>query len=248
MDPVIRSAQLAPSRTRLTTQPVAGAQAPPLAGVNPRAEDHAVQAEKEQALRAEIEQSLRAQWEQLARDERARARSDGYAAGLAAARQTVDEANQQQRARFEQDTADLLQSLARIHAEAVDRLQDAVGELAFAAVCRLVSQRAGSREFVQLLVEQACAGLRADSRATARLHPRDIELLSDLSVADDPGAPELRVGGLLLTLVADDSLALGGCVLESASGQLDGGLEAQLRRLHAVMARPTEGDMGGAKP
>lgn len=63
-----------------------------------------------------------------------------------------------------------------------------------------------------------------------RLHPRDLDLL-----AGQAGTLSLA-GGVSLTLVADDALALGGCSVETESGQFDGSLATQLQRLHELLA------------
>jgi len=104
------------------------------------------------------------------------------------------------------------------------------GEVAFAAVCHLVGRQAATRPFVLGLVEQICRQLRTDVRAMARMHPCDIDTLREL-LQDG----ELRVHSLGLEVVPDESLELGGCVIEAASGRYDGALEGQLRRLHAVL-------------
>ena len=100
-------------------------------------------------------------------------------------------------------------------------------------MCRLAGEQSAARGFVRGLVEQTCAGLRADSSATARMHPRDIRTLGDL--LGGPLGDVYRVHSIGLELRPDESLALGGVVLEAASGRYDGGLETQLRRLHAVL-------------
>jgi flagellar biosynthesis/type III secretory pathway protein FliH len=62
------------------------------------------------------------------------------------------------------------------------------------------------------------------------MHPRDLALIREL-MRDD----ELRLRTLQVQLVADESLQFGGCIVEAPSGDYDGGLENQLRRLHAIL-------------
>ena len=186
-------------------------------------------------MRDEIEKQVRAELashvQKLYDSERARACADGYADGLtevrAAAEQDLAQIHEQLKVKVES----ALSALEQAHEAALTNLQTSVGEVAFAAVCRLVGQKAGSQEFVLDLVEHTCAQLRGDVMATARLHPRDIHTLREL-LQDR----ELRVRSLELKVVPDESIELGGCVIEAASGQYDGGLESQLRRLHAVLA------------
>ena len=215
MDALIRAARLAPFRLRLSETRVPA----PLTS-HPAAP----------SLREQMEAQVRAESDARCQEQYDAARERGRLDGLAEARQLAaqDRAAARDELRAQVDAA--IAALGRAHTEALARLESCVGEVAFAAVCRLVGEKAGTFEFVSGLVAQACAQLRAETRATARLHPRDVELLRG---ADEGG--ELRVQAIDLTLVPDDTLPLGGCVLEAASGRFDGGLEQQLRRLHAVL-------------
>jgi flagellar assembly protein FliH len=229
MDALIRSARLAPHRTRLSEAP-AGRSRGTDAASQP---DEALSAAE--SMRAAVEKQVRDELalhlQKLHESERARGYADGYADGLneaqVAAMKELAQTHEQLRAEME----GALCALEQAHRAALAILQSSVGEVAFAAVCRLVGQKAGSRELVLDLVERTCAQLRGDVLATARLHPRDIQVLQEL-LQDR----ELRVRSLGLKVFPDEALELGGCVIEAASGQYDGGLEGQLRRLHAVLA------------
>lgn len=219
MDALIRSVRLAPSRTRLSDAHQADEVAP-----NP-----------EEIVRADIEARLRteaaAQAQKLYEAERKRAHAEGRAAGIEEARAHVDKVLTEQRETFQRQFDEALSALRRAHELALVQLDSAVGELAFAAVCRFVGSNAAKTWFVSSVVEQVCTVLRGDAVATARLHPRDIQILNELQ-ADG----EMRIASVGLKLIPDGSLQLGGCVLEAASGHYDGGLENQLQRLHAVFA------------
>jgi flagellar assembly protein FliH len=216
MDALIRAARLAPFRMRLSETRAPAALIPhPAAAPSLREQIEA-------QLRAEMAVQLQEKYEA----ERVRARVDG----LAEAKQIASDDRAADRAELRAQLEAAVAALERTHAEALERLESSVGEVAFAAVCRFVGHKACSLDFVRGLVEQACAQLRSETTATARLHPRDVDLLRSVL---EGGA--LRVQSLGLTLVADDTLPLGGCVLEASSGQFDGGLENQLRRLHGVL-------------
>jgi flagellar assembly protein FliH len=217
MDTLIRSAQLAPFRTRLSELRTAQPGQPVL-----------------DPLREEIERQVRAesaaQIQQLYESERLRARAEGHADGVAAGKAAAATELAQACERLTVQTNRALSALAEAHRAALLKLESSVGELTFAALCRLVSAQVTSRSFVLGIVEHTCAALRADLNATVRLHPRDIETLRE-SLQDD----QLRVDSLGLKVVPDESLVLGGCVIEAPSGHYDGGIENQLRRLHAVL-------------
>jgi len=136
--------------------------------------------------------------------------------------------------------------MAQAHAAALAALESSVGELAFAAVCRLVGHCAASEEFVLGLVRHTCALLHGEVRATLRLHPRDVALLRGRLQGQGTPDLELQLRSLALQVIPDATLALGGCVVEAASGHYEGGLDGQLRRLHAVLTRAS-GDTAPAE-
>ena len=224
MDTLIRAASLAPSRLRLSET---------RANLSmPAAADAARELLEEQrslAMREELEAQLRAetrqQMQELYQAERERAHRDGLAEARSTAADELARSQEQLRARL--DAA--LAALAGAHDAVLRRLEASVGEVSFAAVCHFVGRQLASAEFVLALAGQTCAQLRAET-ATARLHPRDVALLDQFLEGD-----VLRIQSIGLKLEPDASLTLGGCVVESASGTFDGGLENQLRRLHAAL-------------
>jgi len=214
MDALIRSAWLAPSRTRLSDS-------------RPVVEVESLRTQIERELRAEIT----AQAQKLYEEERKRAHADGYADGIADAKHTADEMLKQQRQSIEDRVATLLSAMEQQHRLALSNLQADAGEIAFAAVCRLVGNSIAAQPFVMGLIEQACAQLRGDEVATVRLHPRDIELLGE-RVRNG----KLRIRCFVLDVTPDESLTLGGCVLDASTGQYDASLDGQLGRLHQLLA------------
>jgi flagellar assembly protein FliH len=232
MDPVIRSAQLAPFRTRLSeasaagTRPGAPGTSAPALRTDPRTVQETMRVEIEKHLRAE----LATQAQKLFETERERARLAGNAMAVAEAKAAASKELERTTEQLQSKLDRVLSAMEQAHSAVLAKVESSVGEVAFAAVCRLVGHKAASQTFVMGLIEHTCAELRADAIATARLHPRDVHTLRDL-LQDH----ELRVGGLGLKVLADESVALGGCVIEAGSGHYDGGLESQLRRLHAVL-------------
>jgi flagellar assembly protein FliH len=235
MDALIRAARIAPKRARLSE--ARGAMAPDGSAASVGMPQPATRPLRD-ILREEVEREVRAEIAEEARRtyeaERERAETDGYAAGLDFARAGVDEATARTRDELRATATTALAALERAHKAALARLELSVGEVAFVSICRIVGERALSREFVEALVEQVCAQLRSQSVATARLHPRDIEILRELFAGD-----ELRVAALALQVIPDESLELGGCVLETDVGCYAGDLEGQLRRLHALLTHPS---------
>jgi len=232
MGPVIRAAQIAHPRKRLTrafVQQPDRASGPSAGGLSGIGQADTLRSEIERQVRAELQHGL----DELRDSERARARTEGHAAGL----EDGLEAAASDLARTCEDLVAranrALSALEQAHRAVLSKLESGAGEVAFAAVCQLVGLQAATRPFVLGLVEQICRQLRTDSIAMARMHPRDVDTLREL-LQDG----ELRVHSLGLEVVPDESLELGGCVIEAASGRYDGALEGQLRRLHAVLTDP----------
>jgi len=229
MGPLIRAASLATVRRRLSEVHAGGR--PGAIGQELAAKD-AVRQEIEQQVREELGRHL-----QTVLDvERQRAYVEGHATGLAQGRADAATELVQERDKLTLQVCGALAALEQAHEAALDKLESSVGEVAFAAVCRLLSRQLVSRSLVVEIVEQTCSLLRTETFATARLHPRDIDTLRELTVGK-----ELQIQGVKLRLIPDESLRLGGCVIESSSGQFDGGLESQLRRLHVVLNAADEG-------
>jgi flagellar assembly protein FliH len=228
MDALIRSARLAPARTRLSENRKVGAQASGngSTGEPLRSAQEMWREELERQIRGEIE----SQAQRLYQSERDRGYADGHADGLAEARdeaaKDLERIHDGLRARLDS----VLAALEKTHQAIVSNVQASVGEVAFAAVCRLVGRKELSHAVVLQVVEHACTQLHMETGATIRLHPRDVETVTELLRHDGS-----RVQALGLKLVSDESLQLGGCVVEGNSGQYDGGLESQLRRLHAIL-------------
>lgn len=225
MGPLIRSASLAAARRRLSDIRE-GAVEQTLAAKD------AARLELERQVRDELTRHL----EEVLDVERQRAYAEGHTKGLAQGRADAAAELAQDREKLMLQARGALAALAQAHEVALTRFESSVGEVAFAAVCRLLSRELSSRSLVLGIVEQICSALRNETLATARLHPRDVEILRELTGGDD-----LLVKGLRLNVVADDTLRLGGCIIESSSGRFDGGLESQLRRLHAVLDATSTG-------
>jgi flagellar assembly protein FliH len=222
MDALIRSAQLASARTRLS-EARAVSVAPTL---NPSPESESPRAALERQLRAEITAELKKHYDAALAD----AREEGYADGAAAGREDAARELARERAELREEVERAVAALEQAHESSWFQLHASVGEVAFAAVCRLVGEQSQSPAFVLSLVENTCARLRAEAVATARLHPRDINTLREV-LSDE----RLHLRSLSLNVVADESLELGGCRIEAASGHFDGSLNTQLRRLYDVL-------------
>jgi flagellar assembly protein FliH len=126
-----------------------------------------------------------------------------------------------------------LESLGQIIASARAALdtgiagtEDVMVEIAFEAVCKILGDAMQRPEGVVAVVREVLSTMRERERLVVRVAPVDYDLLKQhrgqLLQGDD---------GKTIDLVADERLALGGCLVETTGGMLDGRLETQLQRL-----------------
>lgn len=172
------------------------------------------------ALRLKAAQELasaRAEAEQELASAHADAERRGYAAGEEKGERAATELMQAQIDRFKSLASQLNLSKLKV----LDDAEDAVVEIAFAAICRVLGGHAASRDTVLGIVREAAAAVRDREQVLVRLHHEDLSLLSDYG-----DVPELDV-----RLVADQTVRLGGCIVDSSTGSLDARIETQVARL-----------------
>ena len=188
------------------TEPVWTQAQPDSGGRGPEADLHAL----EQALRERIDAERK--------DILERARTEGFAAG---------------RQRGEAGFAEQIDALGAVIASAHTALQagiagteDVMVEIAFEAVCKIVGDAMQRSDGVVAVVREILRGVRERERLLVRVAPADHEVL-------ERHRAQLLQGenGQTIDLVADERVVLGGCLVETTGGTLDGRLETQLRRL-----------------
>lgn len=154
--------------------------------------------------------------------------ADGQAEGRA---QAMGEAQQQVRAFLDnqgQDTARQLAALVESAHAQLDAAQQVAARGMLELACELARQVLRHEISVNPnvllpVIREALTPLIADSKSTViKLHPLDMDMLQDVLRADYPNLP--------LTLLADDAISRGGCVVQSAGTQIDGTLEKRWAR------------------
>jgi flagellar assembly protein FliH len=93
----------------------------------------------------------------------------------------------------------------------------------------MLGARAVERDAVAAIVREVVARVKQEEAILVRLHPQDCALLRALG-ADSGKALAFRA-----ELVADDKVALGGCIVETEGGLLDGRIETQIERLRGAL-------------
>jgi flagellar assembly protein FliH len=229
MEKVIRASRLTLGRTVLAAQG-ASAAAPVVRSVEaapraPSVDPQALRRSIEEKVREELGEQMRLKLE----EQREQARKEGHAKGLAEGRAAAQEQAAQAQAELRAKADKLLAALQQAHERALAAWKDDVGAVAFEAVCRVAGSQGASREFVQGIVDNVCREARVHAQASVRMHPRDVQLLAG------EGSTLTLPSGVNLQLVADDTVALGGCILDTEAGRFDGSLDTQLRRLHAAL-------------
>ena len=151
-----------------------------------------------------------------------KARQSGYEAGEKRAQaEAVEEVNRTITAlsavvsatetAFEQERAELAESCADVVAEVLAKIAGSV---------------LASREAIVGAVTTVLSRMKDDRAATIRVHAGDLPILQEYG----PTLTQL-LGPRKFTLVADARVMIGGCIVETSQGSLDGRLEVQLREM-----------------
>jgi len=170
----------------------------------------------------EYKQRHREELEALGAEAHERARLEGREAG---------------RAKAASEHAAQIKALAGLVRGARERLDAGIGDLSemaaevvYEAVCKLLGQALASREGVTAAVREVVRRARERSRLILRVSPSDYALVREhlATVLEGLEAGQVEVA-------ADERVALGGCLLETPSGSLDGRLEVQLDNLRRAL-------------
>jgi flagellar assembly protein FliH len=105
-------------------------------------------------------------------------------------------------------------------------LESAAIEIGYAALLRIVGQKTGDRAMVESMVRAVLEQLPERRLLSIHLAPADHALFHD-----GKGIPP-SLGAVLL---ADERVGMGGCIVETDAGSLDGRLETRLAELKAVL-------------
>lgn len=150
------------------------------------------------------------------------AHQQGYAAG-------VEQARADNEGRL-QELQQLIGSMRGALSDGIGGAEDLIVEIAFEAVCRILGDALGRREGVLAVVREVIRGVRERENLVVRVAPQDYELIA--------GERQrlLRNGDASrIELVSDERIELGGCLIETSGGTLDGRLETQLQRLRDTL-------------
>lgn len=151
-----------------------------------------------------------------------RARVSGYEAGQLRAK-----------AEAEQETERLFSTLSAVVGAAESALEqerEALADDCTDVVAEVLAKIAGSvlasREAIVGIVVTVLRRMKDDREATIRVHADDLPVLQ----LEEEKLAKL-FGRSKFTLVADSRVTVGGCIVETSAGSLDGRLDVQLREM-----------------
>jgi len=183
-------------------------------------------AKLEAELRLKYQQEYKQEYEKALLQMQERAEQAGYAAGF----KKGEEAAQRAVAQKTEQLVALIKSIGEARQQTLDASEDMLVEIAFAAVCRIMSATAVTRDAVIGMVREASAHCRDRNAWKVHLNPQDYELLQQATDASGQLPCDGRV-----VLERSSSVQLGGCMIESETGMLDARLEVQMERLRDAL-------------
>ncbi len=183
-------------------------------------------AQRTQELVEQVRHSILRQIKADADAARELGRQRGLQEGRAAGREESQQAFAAELARVRSVAGKLGEALS----SGIGGLEDIAVAIAFEAICKVLGDAAMTQEGVRALVRQAASHAKDKECLVVRLHA------ADLSVLRAGGALNAIVpSGKNVSWVADNSIELGGCVVETDGGGLDARLETQIERMRAVL-------------
>jgi flagellar assembly protein FliH len=183
-------------------------------------------AQRTHELVEQVRRSILTQVKSEAEAARELGRQRGLQEGRAAGREESQQALATELARVRSIAGKLSEALA----SAIGGLEDIAVAIAFESICKVLGEAAMTEAGVRALVRQAAAHAKNQERLLVRLHAAD---LSTLSAAGALNA--IVPSGKNVSWVADSSIELGGCVVETDGGGLDARLETQIERMRAAL-------------
>ena len=225
---IIRSPVMLAGKRKLTSP---GSQVPeqPAAADNSaaaQAPSEDADAQRTRDLVEQVRRSILTQIKSEAEAARELGRQRGLQEGRAAGREESQQAFAAELARVRSLAGKLSDSLA----SGIGGMEDLAVAIAFEAVCKVLGEAAMTEEGVRAQVRQAAAHAKNKECLVVRLHAADLSALRAAGALNSILPP-----GKTVSWVADDSIELGGCVVETDGGGLDARLETQIERMRTAL-------------
>lgn len=176
----------------------------------------------------ERERQRELQWQQELEAAKEEARQKGFAEGY----QSGTEAGEREYAGRVEELQALLHAATEALEQGISGEEDLLVEIVFAAVSKILGETMTTPEGVTAAVRQVVQHVKAREHLVIRVCARDFALLNEGQIIHGSGLDEDRV-----QILMDDRVQLGGCLLETAGGSLDGRLEIQLNQLREILLK-----------
>ena len=150
----------------------------------------------------------------------------GYAEGL----QAVQDKVQAEYAAEIEGLRALILSARSAMDQQLDGIMDAAAEIVFEAVAKIIGHVCAEQEGIVAVVREVVHHAKERSRLVIRVNPGDLEVVRACAADIASGTSAGNVD-----IVPDDRVVLGGCLLETPAGTLDGRLEIQLQQLRDTL-------------
>lgn len=125
-----------------------------------------------------------------------------------------------------QQLESLTQNLNSMIQQSLDESEDMMVSIVFESVCKIVGDSLATREGVISVVKEALSRVRGKSTVIIRVNPFDLELIEESAAFGVASEADWR---------GDESIPLGGCMIESEYGTLDARIDTQLNQLKRVL-------------
>jgi len=163
--------------------------------------------------------------EELAR-QRAEAVERGYNEGL----QAGHEAAKQETARSREQLSALIEGMRAEYERDLDGIAEIGAEIVFEAVTRIIGSSYMDSDGITAVVREVISHAKDRSHLVIRVSPADYRELKTAHEMFTENGNSQKV-----EILADDRVELGGCLLETPAGNLDGRLEVQLQQLRDTL-------------
>ncbi|TCS37723.1 flagellar biosynthesis/type III secretory pathway protein FliH [Paucimonas lemoignei] len=156
-----------------------------------------------------------------------KAKLEGYQAGL----ETAKVSSQKELNQALGQLKELFQSLKNLDEALFQEMEDSAAEVVFEAVTKIIGQAAIDKKIAYAVTRQAIEQVKGRERLIVRVSSKDYELVKE--TLTDPDTDGLFIKSV--SVVADNLVQLGGCLIETEAGNLDARLEIQLQRLKETL-------------
>lgn len=160
------------------------------------------------------------------------AENQAYREGLRRGQQEGYNAIRQPAAELFKNLSGLVADLTDLRQRVLREAENEIVELALAIARKVVQREIHiDRSCIVGVLQEALQKTEHQERVVIRMNSADLQYMENACIA----LPELENGCERINLEADDSVAAGGCVLETGCGDIDGRIEQRLQFLESAL-------------